>query len=112
MDSSEPISLFGKDYLISASFGIAEYPCDGKDGVEILKSADIAMSMAKKSGKNFIQFYTYEMQLEILKRLQIENGLLYSVKNNELYMVYQPMYHCETKALRGFEALPGGNIQA
>ncbi|CUH92523.1 hypothetical protein SD1D_0976 [Herbinix luporum] len=102
---SEPISLFGKDYLISASFGIAEYPCDGKDGVEILKSADIAMSMAKKSGKNFIQFYTYEMQLEILKRLQIENGLLYSVKNNELYMVYQPMYHCETKALRGFEAL-------
>lgn len=101
----KPISLFGKEYLVSASFGIAEYPCDGKDGIELLRSSFIAMNTAKNSRKNYIQFYTYEMQLEILKRLQIENGLLYSIKNNELYMVYQPMYHCDNKSLRGFEAL-------
>ena len=101
----EPITLFGKEYLVTASFGIAEYPCDGKDGIELLRSSFIAMNTAKDSGKNFVQFYTYEMQLEILKRLQIENGLLYSIKNNELYMVYQPMYHCDNKTLRGFEAL-------
>lgn len=101
----EPICLFGKEYFVSASFGIAEYPFDGKDGIELLRSSFIAMNTAKDSGKNYIQFYTYEMQLEIIKRLQIENGLLYSIKNNEIYMVYQPMYHCDSKILRGFEAL-------
>lgn len=101
----EPISLFGKEYLVTASFGIAEYPCDGKDGIELLRSSFIAMNTAKDSGKNYVQFYTYEMQLEILKRLQIENGLLYSIKNDEMYMVYQPMYHCDNRTLRGFEAL-------
>ena len=57
---SEPISLFGKDYLISASFGIAENPCDGKDGVEILKSADIAMSMAKNPVKLYSILYIWD----------------------------------------------------
>ena len=101
----EPVNLYGKEYFVSASFGIAEYPVDGKDGIELFKSSYIAMNTAKSSSTNHIQFYTYEMQLEILKRLQIENGLLYSVQNNELYMVYQPMYHCDTRTLRGFEAL-------
>lgn len=101
----EPMTLFGKDYSVSASFGIAEYPGDGKNGVELLRSAFIAMNTAKDSGKNYIQFFTYEMQQSILRRLQLENGLLYSVKNNELYMVYQPMYNCNSKELRGFEAL-------
>lgn len=102
---NDPICLFGKEYFVSASFGISEYPSDGKDGIELLKSSYIAMNTAKNSGKNYVQFYTYEMQLEIIKRLQLENGLLYSIKNNELYMVYQPMYHCDTRTLRGFEAL-------
>jgi diguanylate cyclase (GGDEF)-like protein len=101
----KPVGLFGKEYSVSASFGIAEYPSDGKDGIELLRSSFIAMNTAKDSGKNYIQFYTYEMQLEILKRLQIENGLLYSIRNNEFYMVYQPMYHCNNRTLRGFEAL-------
>lgn len=102
---TEPISLYGKEYYVSASFGISEYPNDGKDVTTLLRSSYIAMNTAKSYGKNYVQFYTYEMQLEILKKLQIENGLLYSIKNNELYMVYQPMYNCNTRTLRGFEAL-------
>lgn len=102
---NEPINISSKEYFVSASFGIAEYPNDGKDVTTLLRSSYIAMNTAKSSGKNYVQFFTYEMQLDILKRLQIENGLLDSIKNNELYMVYQPMYHCENRTLRGFEAL-------
>ncbi len=101
----DPLNLYGREYFVTASFGIAEYPCDGKDGIELIRSAYIAMHTAKSSGKNFVQFFTYEMQLEILKKLQIENGLLCSMKNNELYMVYQPVYHTDSRTLRGFEAL-------
>lgn len=101
----EPVSLFGREYFVSASFGISEYPNDGKDGIELLRSSFIAMNTAKESGKDYIQFYTHEMQEEILERIQLENGLIYSVRNNELYMVYQPMYNCKNGSLRGFEAL-------
>ena len=95
-----PIVINGKEYFISASFGVSEYPDDGLDAIELLKGSFIAMNTAKKLGKNFIQFYTYDMRLNILKRLQIENGLLHSIRNNELY-VYQPIYHCNTMALYG-----------
>lgn len=94
-----------KEFFISASFGIVKYPEDGSDSTELLKNADIAMNKAKAAGKNEIRLFSYEMQGEILKRLQLENGLLMSIRNNELYMVFQPMYHCGTKKLRGFEAL-------
>lgn len=102
---NDPISIHGKEYHVSASFGIAEYPKDGNDVTMLLRSSYIAMNTAKNTGKNYVQFYTYEMHMEIIKKLQIENGLLCSMKNNELYMVYQPMYHCDSRTLRGFEAL-------
>ena len=102
---NDHIDVFGKEYHVSASFGIAEYPNDGKDITTLVRSSLIAMNTAKSQGKNHIQFFTYEMQLEVLRKLQIENGLLYSMKNNELYMVYQPMYNCDSMKLRGFEAL-------
>lgn len=101
----EQVTVAGKEYHVSASFGIAGYPNDGTDVITLVRSSFIAMNAAKSMGKNHIQFFTSEMQQEVARRLQIENGLMYSLKNNELYMEYQPMYNCATLKLRGFEAL-------
>ena len=56
-----PIVINGKEYFISASFGVSEYPDDGLDAIELLKGSFIAMNTAKKLGK-LIQFYTYDMR--------------------------------------------------
>ncbi len=94
-----------KEFTVSASFGITKYPADGSNAEELFKNADIALYKAKNSGKNSIRFFNKEMQEEILKRIQLERGLVSAIRNNELYMVFQPQYTANTNALRGYEAL-------
>jgi len=48
----EPVVHEGKEILSSASIGIALYPVDGQNTVELLKNADLAMYQAKQSGGN------------------------------------------------------------
>jgi diguanylate cyclase (GGDEF)-like protein len=94
-----------KEFYINASFGISVFPIDGETAEDLLKNADIAMHSIKKSGKNGISFFCSEMQISLLKRSRIENGLKSAVNNNELYLVFQPQYYCDSGRIRGFEAL-------
>jgi diguanylate cyclase (GGDEF)-like protein len=77
-----------KEFYINASFGISVFPIDGETAEDLLKNADIAMHSIKKSGKNGISFFCSEMQISLLKRSRIENGLKSAVNNNELYLVF------------------------
>lgn len=43
---------------VGVSIGISVYPRDGKDGEELIKKADEAMYLAKRSGKNAFRLYT------------------------------------------------------
>lgn len=102
---SEGIIYEAKEFFITASFGVTVYPQDGYDTTEILQKAEIALYKSKDSGKNRIYFFKQEMQGETLQRVLLENGLLTAVKNDELFVVFQPLYNCIDKTLRGFEAL-------
>ena len=102
---SKAITVNHKDYWVSASFGVTCYPKDGSDPLELLKNADIALYKAKNSGKNIILNFSMEMQKEITHKIRLEEGLSSSIRNQELFMVFQPLYRCGTKELRGFEAL-------
>lgn len=49
----EPVELgVGEPGQVSASIGVAFCPDDGRDGAQLLRHADEAMYMAKKSGRN------------------------------------------------------------
>ncbi len=102
---SRAIVVDRKEYSISASFGITSYPMDGHTVVELMKNADIALYKMKNSGKNGVRFFSWEMQKDIINKMKLEEGLLSSIRNEELYMVFQPVYCCRTNMLRGFEAL-------
>lgn len=52
----ETFVIENMDLNISASFGIARYPQDGINAVELLNYSDIAMYKAKEFGKNRVQF--------------------------------------------------------
>jgi len=102
---SQPIFIQRKEFYIRASFGITKYPEDGTNAEELFRKADIALYRAKNSGKNEFRFYTKELQEELLKRVRLESGLMTSIRNNELYMVFQPQYFSSSTSLRGYEAL-------
>ncbi len=102
---SEPFSINGKDYIISASFGIAMFPSDGDSAEELAKSAEAAMFKAKDGGRNGVRFFRREMMDDILRKAQYESELRMSVQNKEIYLVFQPQYHTQSRKLRGFETL-------
>ena len=105
----ESLLIARKEFFITASYGIVRFPKDGTDVTELMMNVDIAMNKAKAAGKNEVRLFDYEMQEDIVERLQLESGLLNCVRNNELFVVFQPLYHCNTKELRGFEALARWN---
>jgi len=101
----KPVKIKENTLNTSASIGIAIYPEDGKDITTLIKNADTAMYHAKNLGKNNFQYYNKQLSLNVNEQLQIEQALKDAIKNNELYLNYQPQYDLVSKKIIAFEAL-------
>ena len=96
----------GDHYLTStASIGVAIYPNDGEDFDTLIKHADIAMYRAKSSGRGNYTFYEEKMSREVVAQLEMITGLQRALKQNELVLLYQPIFDLQTDQLVGAEAL-------
>jgi diguanylate cyclase (GGDEF)-like protein len=88
---------------VSASIGIASGARDSAS--ELLRDADIALSEAKaRSHGNFLSFHP-EMQAAIANRVGLESELREGIRNNEFFLVYQPIFRLEDQTMTGVEAL-------
>ncbi len=86
---SQPYEVEGRVLHTTPSIGIALFPVDSADADEILKQADIAMYRAKQLGRNTIQFYSPDMQIEAKMRLEMENELRMALHRNEMELYFQ-----------------------
>ena len=101
----KPVVAQDMDFVVTASAGVAIYPVDGDTPEALIKNADIAMYLAKKTGKNQCAYCTVEMKAAIVKELKIKNNLYTALENNELFLQYQPQVSARTQEIMGFEAL-------
>jgi diguanylate cyclase (GGDEF)-like protein len=60
-DISSPVRLRDQYLTVGASMGIACFPEDGAEAVELIKRADVAMYVAKAEGKNRCRKFHPEM---------------------------------------------------
>jgi len=101
--------LGGKDVFVRASIGIATASpgVDGgpSDAEELLRNADVAMYMAKESGKNRYQVFEPAMHDTALRRLELKADLQRAVDNGEFVLFYQPVIELDTGTIVGLEAL-------
>ncbi len=106
MDSvARPVMLGSKEFMVTASIGVAVYPTDGAPADTLIEHADIAMYRAKKLGRNNFQFYTPAMNDEALERVRIETALRSALERNEFVLHYQPQVDLKTGKICGMEAL-------
>ncbi len=99
-----PIVIDGQSMDIAASIGIARYPEHGEDASALMRAADVAMYIAKRShsGHAFYDPAHDERRREFLTLL---GELRRAVDAGELVLHYQPKLQLAEDRVNGVEAL-------
>lgn len=95
----------GHSLNVSCSLGISIFPDDGRDEDILVKHADAAMYCAKENGRNNFQFFTHNMNANIVQRLTLENSMRLALQKKEFFLMYQPQLDITTGEISGVEAL-------
>ncbi|GMQ75504.1 MAG: hypothetical protein BMS9Abin01_0754 [Gammaproteobacteria bacterium] len=111
----KPYRVSGREIFVTASIGIAMYPVDDEKVAPetadseimdtLLSHADIAMSDAKRRGRNRIQQYSRELNTESRERLNFEAQLRQAIERHELSLMFRPKASVWTDQITGAEAL-------
>jgi diguanylate cyclase (GGDEF)-like protein/PAS domain S-box-containing protein len=97
--------LEGTGITVRASVGIAHYDGGGQDADELLRTADLAMYAAKRSGKGGYEVFAPSMQAALVERVELDADLRHALDADEFCLYYQPIVELATEQIAGFEAL-------
>jgi diguanylate cyclase (GGDEF)-like protein len=101
-----PIAVDGREAFVRASIGVAGSDTVGsRDPKDLVRSADLAMYIAKGAGKNQIARYDAHAEQAIRDRDQLRVDLRHAIARGELRVHYQPVMSGDTYQLVGMEAL-------
>jgi diguanylate cyclase (GGDEF)-like protein/PAS domain S-box-containing protein len=99
-----PFAIADQMVETGASIGTAMYPLHGDDPSTLLRRADVAMYIAKRSGGGYA-VYAPEQEAQTLRRSGLAGELRRSIPQGELVLHYQPQVTLATGAIHSVEAL-------
>ena len=102
---ADPLFVQNHEVFMTASMGIAYYPSDAPNVIDLIRNADAALYSSKKSGGNVFSYYVPAMNEAAVERLMTKSRLKRAFERDELLVHYQPKYNLETGEVCGAEAL-------
>lgn len=102
---ADPFLVQGHEVFMTASMGVAYFPKDAPNVIDLIRNADAALYHSKKTGGNIFSYYVPEMNEASVERLMTKSKLKRAFERNELLVHYQPKYNLETGEVYGAEAL-------
>ena len=99
-----PFPIDGLTLEIGVSIGIAVYPEHGEDASQLMRSADVAMYIAKRD-RSVLAFYDPEKDDNSVRNLAMGGELRNALDKDQLVLCYQPKIDVATHRLVGVEAL-------
>lgn len=102
---AEPWIIEEGEFNVTCSIGIAMYPADGRDAEVLLKNADSAMYRAKEGGGDRFSFFTDDLNVQMMQRLEMESRLRRALERQQFLLHYQPRVDLASGQIIGTEAL-------
>jgi len=102
---SAPLTVAGREIVLSASIGIALSASGHQRAEDLLQDADVAMRRAKGLGGSRCEVFDEAMHTRAVNRLKLETELRTAIHRNQFRLCYQPIVHLESGQITGFEAL-------
>jgi diguanylate cyclase (GGDEF)-like protein len=99
-----PILFQGQPLDVGTSIGIAHFPEHGRDAQTLVRNADIAMYVAKRS-KSGVAVYDPNYDTNQQEHLSLLGELRRAVEGNELRLYYQPKVSLDSSNVNSVEAL-------
>lgn len=100
-----PFDLSGNEVYSSASIGILHATHAHNNSEDMMRDADTAMYQAKRAGKARHAVFDEEMHRAARETLKLETDLRRAIEQDEINIVYQPIYTLETGQVESLEAL-------
>ena len=100
-----PISFNEREIFLTASIGIALPEAQPGRAEELLKDAELAMYVAKRSRGDRFEVFKPAMRARKTDRLTLESELRRALDREEITLLYQPIVRLEDRTIAGFEAL-------
>src|SRR5690606_13699761 len=100
-----PVSYQGHECRFGVSIGIARGDVSAIAAKQILVNADIALYRAKREGRSRAEFFSEELQAQIVTAKRVADDILAALENDEFVAFYQPQVDAKTLDIVGMEAL-------
>jgi diguanylate cyclase (GGDEF)-like protein len=101
----QPLDFEGFSCRCGVSIGIAFGEGIHADARKTLINADLALYRAKSMGRNRYEFFTQNLQAEVINTKRIADEILVGIENGEFETWYQPQFCARTRQIVGAEAL-------
>ena len=111
----KPLSVDGRELIVSISVGGSIFPDHELDAEALLKAADVALFRAKALGRSQLSMFTPELLEAAAAKFSTEQGLRRAIERGEFELVFQPEVNAQTLETSLVEALirwrtPDGQI--
>ena len=100
---SYPIRLSDLQIRVDCAIGCALSTSLTEDPEDVVRKAQAAVKIAKRSGK--VEIYRNGVLKEAQRRFSVESRLRDALAQGELTLAFQPLIHLQTGEITGFEAL-------
>ena len=100
-----PITMAGREIVLTGSLGIAIYDGSETGPSDLLKAAESALYLAKRGGTDRVEVFKPGMQAGTGDQEMVIGELRKAIERNQIRVFYQPVVYLPTEELAGFEAL-------
>ncbi len=102
---SAPCEIHGRSVITRVSGGIARAPEHAQDAEHLLAHADLALYAAKRDGGDRVAEFVPELAVATAQRRALLEDLRTAVRDDQLYLMFQPQVDPRTTQVTGYEAL-------